>query len=120
VQSHARLSDVLAAGEILQGRFEIFTLAAGQKSEPAEVDAENRDVLSVEKARASQQRSVAAKREQRIESRRVFETRTSSRYFVDSLLEQRDNVQSRGNPEQCAQNPGELFVTLMSNDTEAH
>ena len=62
-----RLRDVLAASQVFQRRLEVLTLAARKKTETPKIDAQNRNVPAVEEASSTQECSVAAKRDQRIE-----------------------------------------------------
>jgi hypothetical protein len=70
-ESHARLRHIIAARQVPQSSLEIFALTAREKAEAAQVHSQNRDVTTVQKAGATQQRPVAAERNERVEPEKV-------------------------------------------------
>src|SRR6185437_11414171 len=85
-----------------------------------EIDSQYGDVMTVEKARAAQQRAVSAQRHQRVDLIRVVERRLLCSYFRNLLLEKRLDAEVGCDAKKRPENIRQLFVTFMSDDTEPH
>ena len=119
-EGHPRLSDVISTRQILERRLEILALTAGEKSEPAKVDAENWNVASIEKAGAAQECAVSAQCYQRVQLPWILEARTLPCHLVQSLLQQRLDVEFGRDAKERAEYFRKLFVSLMTDDTKPH
>ena len=92
----------------------------GEKSEPAEVHAEHRDLASRDEPRAAQQRAVAAEREQRVDARRIARaSRAVLHDVVQLLLEHELESERRRERDQPLEHRRKPIVAQMADDAEA-